>query len=87
MSKHVGQKKARPLVIAIGGAGLLLAAPAAALLANPGAAQAAPADDLFGCVLAPLGSDCLGADTAEQIIGRSRLCGTGIREQRRGRCS
>jgi hypothetical protein len=66
MSKHLRQKKARSLGVTIGGAGLLLAAPAAALIVNPVAAQAAPQqpiDDLFGCALeAPLGADCLGAD-------------------------
>lgn len=60
------QKKVRPLVAtaaAIGGAGLVLAAPAAALLANPGQAQAAPVipapqepiTDLFGSVVGSAG--------------------------------
>jgi hypothetical protein len=59
---HRPQKKARPLVAtaaAVSGAGLLLAGPAAALLANPGEAHAAPGTpapqqpitSLFGCVL------------------------------------
>ena len=60
----------RPLVTtvaAIGGTGLVLTAPAAALLANPGQAQAAPVipTDLFGCLLSPLGGECLAGDNAE----------------------
>jgi hypothetical protein len=47
---------------AIGGAGLVVATPAAALLASPGEAHAAPPVDLFGCVVAPFGSSCLSPD-------------------------
>ena len=65
-SRHRAPKKSRPLVAtaaAIGGAGLVLAAPAAALLANPGSAHAAPTDgvtDLFGCAITSMqGGPCL----------------------------
>src|SRR4051794_28690215 len=64
---HRSQRKARPLaatVATIGGAGMILAAPAVALLANPAQAQAAPTDgieDLLGCAVTSLtqGDSCL----------------------------
>jgi hypothetical protein len=72
---HRSQKKARPLVAtaaAVGGAGLVLAGPAAALPANPVEAHAAPAiptpqqpiTNLFGCALgsATPGENCDAGD-------------------------
>src|SRR3954466_8268126 len=70
--RHRAQTKSRRLVAtaaAVGGAGLVLSAPAAALLAMPGEAHAAPAlpipTSLFGCFLgSTVGDECLAGDNA-----------------------
>ena len=65
---HRSEKKTNPLLataVAVGGAGVLFAAPAAALLASPAEAHAAPTDsvgDLLGCVVGSvLRGSCVGA--------------------------
>src|SRR5690348_10706749 len=70
--RHRAQAKSRRLVataVAVGGAGLVLSAPAAALLAMPGEAHAAPLaptpNGLFGCIVGTTtGDECLAGDSA-----------------------
>ncbi|MDT5187814.1 MAG: hypothetical protein QOI28_65, partial [Mycobacterium sp.] len=54
---------------AVGGAGMVLAAPGAALLANPGQAHAAPLEQLFGCAFGtvPVG-DCDAASQSTPFV-------------------
>src|SRR6476469_8121685 len=75
--RHRAQKRSRPLAAtaaAVGGAGLVLSAPAAALLAMPSEAQAAPLmpapAGLFGCFFgSTVGGDCLAGDNAGLASG------------------
>jgi len=79
--RHRAQRKSHPFAAtaaAVGGAGLVVAAPAAALLAMPGRAQAAPAPTgLIGCVLT-LNGDCL--DNQSTAIGSSLTDGMATAE-------